>query len=289
MFAGYDIFKEGIIREFWSKQPNSKYRPMLFQKLYPYLAQFQGKNMSMLRLFFGYQLQETGSPFYSHLLRWKNTAGLQKLFNPDFASTITNGDPFETVKALLPNGFENYDPLAKSQWLESIIFMSGYLLSSQGDRMGMANSVEGRYPFLDYRVIEFAAKLPPGYKMHGLNEKYILKRMMNNRLPVNVIKRPKQAYRAPVAGSFFHSSGKDFTHGLLAADELARTGVFDPTGVQKLLSKVISGVQVTEMENMALAGILSTQLLYHQYIIKDSFIPALPGIGQCLVIQEENI
>jgi len=48
--------------------------------------------------------------------------------------------------------------------------MTGYLLAAQGDRVAMANSVEGRYPFLDYRVIEFAATLPPDYKMHGLNE-----------------------------------------------------------------------------------------------------------------------
>jgi len=51
MLAGYDIFKEGIIREFWSRQPDSKYRPLLFQKLYPYLAQFQGRNKNMLKLF----------------------------------------------------------------------------------------------------------------------------------------------------------------------------------------------------------------------------------------------
>ncbi|NJK85719.1 MAG: hypothetical protein HC906_06895 [Bacteroidales bacterium] len=57
--------------------------------------------------------------------------------------------------------------------------MSGYLLSSQGDRVAMANSVEGRYPFLDFRVIEFCSKLPLEYKIKGLNEKFILKKIMN--------------------------------------------------------------------------------------------------------------
>ena len=76
---------------------------------------------------------------------------------------------------MLPRDFDRYDHLGKAQWLESVIFMSGYLLSSQGDRVSMANSVEGRYPFLDYRVIEFAATLPSDYKLHGLNEKFILK------------------------------------------------------------------------------------------------------------------
>ena len=71
----------------------------------------------------------------------------------------------------------NWTDLAKSQFLESSIFMSGYLLSSQGDRMGMGNSVEGRYPFLDYRLIEFSAKLPDSYKLNCLNEKFLLKKM----------------------------------------------------------------------------------------------------------------
>ena len=86
MLAGYDIFKEGIIREFWSRQPDSKYRPLLLQKLYPYLAQFQGKNKSMLKFFFGYGLQDTASPFYSHLLRWRNTSNIQNYFSEDMKS-----------------------------------------------------------------------------------------------------------------------------------------------------------------------------------------------------------
>ncbi len=146
--------------------------------------------------------------------------------------------------------------------------MSGYLLSSQGDRVAMANSVEGRYPFLDYRVIEFAATLPPDFKMHGLNEKYILKRMMHGRLPDSVLKRPKQAYRAPIAGSFFSSPAREYVMDLLSEQGINQTGFFHSDAVQKLLSKISTGQLVTEMENMALAGIISTQLLYHQYVIK---------------------
>ena len=55
-------------------------------------------------------------------------------------------DQYENVRRMLPAGFDQYDMLNKSQWLESVIFMSSYLLSSQGDRVAMANSVEGRYP-----------------------------------------------------------------------------------------------------------------------------------------------
>jgi asparagine synthase (glutamine-hydrolysing) len=288
MLAGYDIFKEGIIREFWSRQPNSKYRPLLLQKLYPYLAQFQGKNKSMLKLFFGYQLQDTSSPFYSHVLRWKNTSAIQNYFSGDLKSAINGTDLLEDVRKMLPPGFDKYDRLSKSQWLESSIFMSSYLLSSQGDRVGMANSVEGRYPFLDYRLIEFAAKLPPDYKMHGLNEKYILKQMMDKRLPESVLKRPKQAYRAPMAGSFLSATAREYVSELLSEKDINLTGLFSSNSVQKLLDKISKGQMVTEMENMALSGIISSQLIYHQYILRDNFRPSIPQLHNCRIIHEQN-
>jgi asparagine synthase (glutamine-hydrolysing) len=286
--AGYDIFKEGIIREFWSRQPDSKYRPLLFKKLYPYLAQFQGRNVNMLKLFFGYHLHDIDSPFYSHVLRWRNTSNIQNLFSDNLKESLKESDQYKAITEMLPADFTQYDRLSKSQWLETIIFMSGYLLSSQGDRMTMANSVEGRYPFLDYRVIEFAAALPPNYKLHGLNEKYILKRMMQKRLPEGVLKRPKQAYRAPVSSSLLSLSAKNYALELLSEQDLKQTGMFDFQSVRKLIDKISSDKLVTEMENMALAGIISSQLLYHQYILKDNFRPKVSQLNNCRVFHEQN-
>jgi asparagine synthase (glutamine-hydrolysing) len=288
MLAGYDIFKEAIIREFWSRQPDSKYRPLLFQKLYPYLAQFQGRNKSMLKFFFGYQLDQTDSPFYSHLLRWKNTSNLQHYFSEDLKLSLKGYDALKKVTGMLPEGFNGYSTLSKSQWLESVIFMSGYLLSSQGDRVAMANSVEGRYPFLDYRVIEFAASLPPDFKMRGLNEKYILKQMMRERLPDSVLKRPKQAYRAPIADSFLALPARDYVMDLISEQGIRRSGLFSWPAVEKVMKKIASEELVTEMENMTLAGILSTQILFHQYVLKDSLRPSLTQLPNLRIIREEN-
>jgi asparagine synthase (glutamine-hydrolysing) len=288
MLAGYDIFKEGIIREFWSRQPESKIRPLLLNKLYPYLAQFQGRNASTLKFFFGYKLNETDSPFYTHLLRWQNTSGLLNYLSPEVTTTLEGYDYLNDLTAHLPADFHRYERLSKSQWLEIFLFMSGYLLSSQGDRVAMANSVEGRYPFLDYTVIEFAASLPPHYKMHGLNEKYILKKMMEGHLPQSVLKRPKQAYRSPVAAGFFSPSGIKYVEDLLSEKDLAQTGVFNFPAVHRLLEKTRSKPMVTETENMALAGIVSTQLLVHQYVLKDSFRPVYSELSNCSICYEEN-
>jgi asparagine synthase (glutamine-hydrolysing) len=288
VLAGYDIFKEAIIRRFWSKQPDSKLRPMLLNKLYPYLAQFKGKNKSMLRFFYGYMLQDIESPLYTHILRWKNTSMIHSFFSKNLSDSLGDNDPYDVVQSLLPDNFSKYDILNKSQWLESVIFMSGYLLSSQGDRVSMANSVEGRYPFLDYRVIEFAASLPPEFKMHGLNEKYILKKMMNGNLPSSVLNRSKQAYRAPVSKSFTTVSASEYISDMLSERELLSSNLFSAEKVKKLLAKINSEDITTEMDNMALAGILSSQLFYRQFILKDQFRPTGGTLKNCRIIEEEK-
>jgi len=95
-----------------------------------------------------------------------------------YKESIRDHKPIHNLLNKLPENFANLNPLSQAQWLETTIFMSGYLLSSQGDRMAMANSVEGRYPFLDHRVIEFCAKLNPDYKLDSLYEKKLLKKKL---------------------------------------------------------------------------------------------------------------
>jgi asparagine synthase (glutamine-hydrolysing) len=168
--------------------------------------------------------------------------------------------------ANLSGQMDKLDPLAKAQYIEMVVFLSGYLLSSQGDRMGMANSVEGRYPFLDHRIIEFCATLPPDFKLKGLNEKVLLKKMMIGKLPEEILNRPKQAYRAPILSSFLGSDAPEFVMEMLSTESLLEADIFNPESVVKLLAKMNSGKAYSEIDNMALTAIISTQLLYKQFI-----------------------
>lgn len=285
MFAGYNIFKETIIRNFWSRQPDSRIRPLLLKKLYPYIPQLS-QNPGVLKLFFGYRLQDTGSPFYSHLLRWHNTSRLKAFLSAEYSEDVNRYDPVEDLKKLLPEGFDKWSTLAKAQWLEINIFMSEYLLSSQGDRMAMANSIEGRYPFLDHRIMEFAATLPPGFKLHGLTEKYILKKMMKGKLPDVIVDRPKQAYRAPI-GSTFVRNTPDYLKNILSENTIRKAGIFDPDNVTKLQEKMSSGQNSSEMDNMALTGIISTQLLYDLFIANKRDLPGKEPYN-CRIIHDQS-
>ena len=136
--------------------------------------------------------------------------------------------------------------------------------------MAMANSVEGRFPFLDHRVIEFACKIPPKYRMRVLNEKYILKRAAEHLIPPSVKKRAKQPYRAPDARSFFDEAKQrarsEYVNELLSCESIQKGGLFKPLAVQKLTDKARKGEIVGAKDNMALVGILSTQLFIDQFI-----------------------
>jgi len=266
LLAGYNIFKETVIREFWAKQPNSRYRPLLLQKLYPYLEQFKGKNAKMLKFFFGYKLTETDLPFYSHIVRWNNTSKILSHFSDEMKSHINNYNPYDDLNNIISVDFKSWDLLSRAQWIETNIFMSGYLLSSQGDRMAMANSVEGRYPFLDHRLVEFCTKLPPDFKLRGLNEKFLLKKLMKDKLPESVINRYKQAYRAPISKSFFNTGSPDYVNELLSEKLLKENGIFNIESVKNIKQKALANAAISELENMTAAGILSTQLLIEFFI-----------------------
>ena len=130
----------------------------------------------------------------------------------------------------------------------------------------MANSVEGRFPFLDHRVVEFACSLPPAYKMKVLNEKYILKKAMHSLLPAAVLNRTKQPYMAPDILSFFGEKPPEYLQYYLSDDLLKEAGMFKPGAVKQLISKCTKKARQGFRENMAFVGILSSQIVYDMFI-----------------------
>ncbi len=281
--AGYNIFKEAKIRRFWANEPNSKSRPKLLTKLYPYLQRLQDAPDFALKMFFGYKLNETDDPLYSHILRWNNTSRIKSFLSDDFADRIKNDNPINEVYKTLPDHFEKWSDLAKSQYLEATIFMSGYLLSSQGDRMAMGNSVEGRYPFLDYRVIEFCSQLPDNQKLNCLNEKFILKKLSQGKIPNSITNRPKQPYRAPIASILGQDGAPNYINEVLSADLLKSFGIFNLIKVDALIAKTRRQNIVAEVDQMAIAAILSTQLLY-KIFIAEPIISNIDDLIHCRII-----
>lgn len=269
VLGGYDLFKEDKVRRFCAAQPGSAARTALFGRLYPYMPNLQAQSAEYLRRFFRVRSEELQHPFHSHLPRWKLTAQLKRLLSPAWAAEMAQSDPMADLTAVLPPDYAAWRPFCRAQFLETAVLLPGYILASQGDRMAMAHGVEGRFPFLDHRVVEFAATIPPRWKMRGLTEKHILKRAAGHLVPKAIVDRPKQPYRAPDAASFFHpDTGKarePYVDAMLSPDRVRRDGVFRAEAVERLAAKARAGRTTGARDNMALLAVLSTQLLLDRF------------------------
>jgi len=265
VLGGYDIFKEAKIRRFWARNLDSKWRPLLLKRMYPYLRDLQRQSAGNLKHFFRVDAEDAASPFFSHLPRWELTGRLKMLFSSDFRAAIGEYDAIGELSENLPSEFSSWPHFSQGQYLEATYFLPGYLLSSQGDRMAMAHSVEGRYPFLDYRVVEFAAKLPASLKMKVLDEKYLLKRASEGLVPDSIVRRVKQPYRAPDGRCFFEAGAPEYVKEALSPSEIEKNGIFDSSAVSALVNKYKAGKASSVKDDMALVGVLSTQLLAAQF------------------------
>ena len=260
VFAGYDIFKEAKVRRFIARRPESAWRPLLLQRLYPYLPRLKGQSSSYLRGFFGQNAGATTDPLYSHLPRFGTTAGAKVFFSDGVRSAVAGYDAIDDLRASLPADFGRWHPLNQAQYLEFTYLLPGYILSSQGDRVAMANAVEGRFPFLDPRVIDFATRIPPQLKIRGLREKHILREAAKGVLPATIAGRVKQPYRAPETRPFVGPTAPAYVADLLSRGSIAAGGLFDPVAVERLAAKCERQPDLGFRDNMAFLGVLSTQL-----------------------------
>lgn len=266
VFAGYDIFKEAKVRRFCASDPKSQRRALLFKRLYPYLPELQKQNAAYLAAYFGVSAASLDDPLFSHRPRWRSTSAAKLFFSADLKATLAHHDAAAALAAQLPERFAHWHPLHQAQYLETRFLLPGYILSAQGDRMAMAHGVEGRFPFLDHRLVELAATLPPALKLKGLEEKHILRRASAHLLPEAIGKRTKQPYRAPDSAAFA-ASDAPYIAQALSEQAVTEAGMFNPRAVQKLSEKLAAGGLSGFRDNAGFVGILSAQLWHDQFAV----------------------
>ena len=121
------------------------------------------------------------------------------------------------------------------------------------------HSLEIRLPYLDHRLIEFMARVPAKWKIHGIQEKYILKKSLKDYLPASIVNRPKNPYRAPISQGLMHPE---------SLERMLKPGhqLFDQDGIQNFINRISNSERISEVDNMGLVGILTTYYLNNMYI-----------------------
>ncbi len=262
VFGGYDLFKEAKVRRFWARQPGSRFRPLLLGRLYGYLENSPVQHAALAQSFFGRGMEHLDRPIFAHVPRWTSSRHALRFLAPELRAGLDDWDPLAWYEQRLPPAIAHWSPLARDQYVEAKTLLAAYLLPSQGDRPAMAHSIEGRFPFLDHRVIEFANALPAHWKIRGMTEKDVLRRALAGLLPEDIRTRTKQPYRAPDQSSFFvDGEPLDYVAELLGAERIRAAGWFDAAAVGRLFDKCRHGRAIGFADNQAFVGILSTMLV----------------------------
>lgn len=156
---------------------------------------------------------------------------------------------------------EGYDALSYMMGVDYQTYMVDDILQ-KGDRATMAASLEGREPFLDQHIIEWAAQLPTGYKYHNRQKKYILKQIVHKYIPQQMMDRPKMGFAIPIEHWLNHEL-KDLVHTYINSEKLKEHGLFNIPAVLEIINQFYSGR--TE-KHLQVWYLLMFQMWYEQWL-----------------------
>jgi asparagine synthase (glutamine-hydrolysing) len=170
----------------------------------------------------------------------------------------------------LPNDrFSRWHPLNQSLYVGYKVMLAGLLLLGKGDRIAMNSSVETRYPLLDDDVISFCASISPEYKLHGLTDKWLLRRVAARTLPARIANRRKTMFRASRSEAFFDNDRPAWMDQLLSPESLRATGWFDPEAIARERAAQVRFLPITPRRiimDLSLTCVIATQLWHHLYL-----------------------
>jgi asparagine synthase (glutamine-hydrolysing) len=173
-----------------------------------------------------------GDLFYEHdyCSFWRTLASL---YSPAVNRELDRENSWRMGELINQDKLRGRDPIHQRSYLDFKLRMGDHLLTDHGDRMAMANSVEARYPFLDQDLVNFATQIPPGLKLNGFTEKYILKQAAKRFIPSEIIDREKFAFVAPGSPQLLNRR-EEFIYHVLDPDRIRRQGYFNPAAIANL-------------------------------------------------------
>jgi asparagine synthase (glutamine-hydrolysing) len=189
----------------------------------------------------------------------------QALYAPAMWDALGDYSPYDEL-GLDTARMRRWHPLNQSLYVAYKVMMAGMLLAAKGDRPIRNASVEGRFPFLDERVVDFCASLPPDFKLRGLTDKWLLRQVAAKTLPKQIAGRRKTMFRAHMSSLFLGAERPPWVDQLLSPESLRRTGYFDPAAVAAAREHRRWNLFGRTVSEMGLTGVITTQLWHHTYL-----------------------
>ena len=251
------------MRAFCARDPDAAWRASLFDRMYPYFAATGGRRGESWRRFF-LDAGPASDPLFSHQTRIAATSGVKSLYSGDTRAALAGVDPLERLRDDLPEEFGRMSVLERAAYLELTTLLGNHLLAAQADRVGMAHGIEGRFPFLDHRVFAHSVATRPQDKLAGCTRRSPCAawpprscRRSWRSGPSSPIARPRPPPSSPTSPSGSPSGSR--------AEAVRAVGIYDERAVAGLVRRCRAGRATGFRENMALMGVLSTQVWHETF------------------------
>lgn len=224
LFAGYDRYFPGSLFKAANNIPHI-IRKILFLKSASILPEwFPGINT--LR-----HLSCNENERYLRSISKGISTTHDSVFSHDLREKLANTDPSPVMLEYLDK-YSGSNMLTKQQYLDIKTYLPGDILTKV-DRMSMLVSLEARVPFLDHKLVEFAASIPPNVLIKNNDPKYLLKKVAERLLPKQVIYRPKMGFAVPIA-DWLRNEWKEISRDLVLSKNSFIHNYFNPKFVERI-------------------------------------------------------
>lgn len=275
IMGGYDCYRQDAMRVWGNQLKNYKLRRRHY--LNEYTQYFPETHVRQLLELHKVKNQRKTTRQFGCYPAWHDfwhitDSLLPGLFNQDFAQATSHNTQMQNQAAHMRPHLEGRHVLNQSLYIETKTRLPGWILW-KSDRLSMAHGVEARVPFMDHKLAELMAAMPPIYKLNGMDEKYILKKIAAPHLPEHPTQYKKKAFYTPIREWFFTKQTRPLLDAYLSKKALDDSGIFDYQTVDRYIRALVEHkasnmddhYQIMQYE-WVLFSVLTTQMLHQRYV-----------------------
>ncbi len=281
LFGGYDCFRQDSMRSWSNEQQHSdEQRRDIYMN--EYTQWFAPDYMRMLLDLHDIDRQKAVIKRFGCYPAWYDFWQIMQepaadIFSAEMASVQKSNSQMDELAQRMKAKIEGLHPLNQSLYIESKTRLPGWILW-KSDRLSMAHGIEARVPFMDHPLVEECNRMPPRYKLTGMDEKYALKRVMAPYLPELPTAYKKRGFYTPIREWFFTKERFAQLDPFIGKEALEKSGVFDYSAVQDIYRQLSSyekpkdyneGYRIMQLE-WVLMTVVSVQVLYRLFVDDDS-------------------
>jgi asparagine synthase (glutamine-hydrolysing) len=237
-FAGYERYLATRLAARYEQAPHWL-REGIITPLVRHLPESTKRKDPLCRLKrFVLAMDTTPERRYARWIILLDNPGKERLYTPEFRARMAGVDSLDIIEQFYAVA-DSLNFVERTQFVDIHTYLPDDLLVKV-DIAAMIHSLEGRSPFLDHELAEFAARLPVGHKLRGRTSKYILKQALRNYLPESILHRDKQGFGMPV-GRWVRRELRPAAYDVLLDPRTLQRGILAGDAVRALLGEHVSG------------------------------------------------